>query len=349
MTRVASILVRRPPEPEPAPKVDQPPKPGEAPRKPKQEQPPKPPKPREPGEDQGELYTVTEALTPALQTLTVGTRNPKKPQVTWFAPVTTLFDEPPVTPPLAGVVPEVRPTRFYVAMGVSRGGVKAALSPFVGVSLQLRAAGGARCAGAHRRREGHLAGVGPAARGAGPAVRRAQAVHRTRRLRSRHGHDGDRRGDAGSGGRRPGHDVGGRDGARQGPGGCRGRRARRRSLCGRGSQARGRRRAATGHRCGREARSHSHRGPRTESPASDSARRHAARHVPAGDRRLQRVSVRHACASAGSACGWGTAPGARSRPGTWRRSHSTPRRSPRRRSRTRRLRSAPNAATKCAR
>jgi hypothetical protein len=140
MVRVASIAVRRPPDPEPEPKVEKPPKPGEEPKQPTKEgppKPPKPPKPREPGEDQGQLYTVTEELTPALQTVTVGTRNPKTPPATWFAPVTKLLDQPPVTPPLAGVVFVAQPTRFYVAMGVSRRGVKAALSPFVGVSLQL--------------------------------------------------------------------------------------------------------------------------------------------------------------------------------------------------------------------
>ena len=140
MVPVASITVRRPPEPEPEPKVEKLPKPGEEPRKPKKEaapKPPKPPKPREPGEDQGQLYTVTEELTSAMQTLTVGTRNPKSPQVKWFAPVTKLLDEPPMMPPLGSVVLAVQPTRFYVAMGVSRHGMKAALSSFVGVLLQL--------------------------------------------------------------------------------------------------------------------------------------------------------------------------------------------------------------------
>ena len=122
MTPVASITVRKPPEPEPAPKA---------------EKPPKPPKPLEPGEDQGALFTVTEALTPAMQTLTAGTRNPKKPQERWVTPVTTLLEDQLVSPPLVGVVPPVQPTRFYVAMGVSRRGVKAALSSVVGVTLQL--------------------------------------------------------------------------------------------------------------------------------------------------------------------------------------------------------------------
>jgi len=147
MTRIASIAVRRPPEPEPEPKVEKPLKPGEAPKPagdekpPKPPEPPKPPKPREPGEDQGALYTVTETLTPSMQTLTIGVRNPKKPKVKWFETVTTLLDEPPVALPLAGVVPKAQPTRFYVAMGVSRRGVKGVLSPFIGVSLQLQPPG----------------------------------------------------------------------------------------------------------------------------------------------------------------------------------------------------------------
>ena len=48
MTRVASITVRRPPEPEAGGR----PSPAKPPKKPK---PPKPPKPPEPGEDQGAL------------------------------------------------------------------------------------------------------------------------------------------------------------------------------------------------------------------------------------------------------------------------------------------------------
>jgi hypothetical protein len=137
---VASITVRKPPEPEPEPKAEKPPKPGDEPKKPKKEtpsKPPKPPKPPEPGEDQGALSTVTEVLTPAMQTLTAGTRNPKKPQERWVTPVTTLLEDQVVSPPLVGVVPPVQPKRFYVAMGVGHRGAKGARSPFVGVTLQL--------------------------------------------------------------------------------------------------------------------------------------------------------------------------------------------------------------------
>jgi hypothetical protein len=105
MTLVASIPVRRPPEPRDDAKA--------AP----------PPSPAEPGEDQGAAVTVTERLdasmlTPVAPDVKKALRvAPPEPRA-WF--------DTPLAMPLAGPVPPPRAHRYYVVYGVSRHGGRSA-------------------------------------------------------------------------------------------------------------------------------------------------------------------------------------------------------------------------------
>jgi len=114
MTLVATIHVRRPPEPGDEAKDG------------------KPPAPPEPGEDQGAVVTVTETLDASMLT-------PVTPDVKKAAPVAppeprAWFDTPLVMP-LAGPVARPEPHRYYLVFGVSRRGNRGGASPRPAVPL----------------------------------------------------------------------------------------------------------------------------------------------------------------------------------------------------------------------
>jgi hypothetical protein len=116
MTLVGSVPVRKPPEPDAEDAKKQ--KPG-------------PPPPREPGEDQGALVTVTETLTADMLVPVAPDRNTLVPvqaePVSWFGT--------PLALPLAGPVPKPEARRFYMVYGFSRGGDRGAASPRPAVPL----------------------------------------------------------------------------------------------------------------------------------------------------------------------------------------------------------------------
>jgi hypothetical protein len=102
-TRVASLPVRRPPEPEPPPPQG----------RPAASPPGKPPAAKsDAGVDQGAVVVVTETLTPALLT----------PAVLPPAGRTVTTPPPAVTPPLTGPRSGRVPGRAYAVVGYSRGG-----------------------------------------------------------------------------------------------------------------------------------------------------------------------------------------------------------------------------------
>jgi len=115
MTLVATVPVRKPPEPEP----------GDAGKK------PGPPPPPEPGEDQGALVTVTETLNASML---VPLAPDEKPRVLPEAQPVPWFDAPPA-PPLSGPVTQAEARRFYVVYGMSRGGGRGGASPRPAVPL----------------------------------------------------------------------------------------------------------------------------------------------------------------------------------------------------------------------
>jgi hypothetical protein len=114
MTLVATIPVRRPPEP--ADEADA----------------GKPPAPPEPGEDQGAVVTVTEQLDASMLT-------PVTPDVKKAAPVASpepraWFDTLQVMP-LAGPVTRPEAHRYYLVYGISRRGNRGGVSPRPAVPL----------------------------------------------------------------------------------------------------------------------------------------------------------------------------------------------------------------------
>lgn len=112
MTLVATIPVRRPPDPDK--------KPGSA----------RPREAPEPGEEQGAVVTVTETLDEQMLTPAApgGKKRAAPPEPrAWF-------DTPPLGP-LCGPVARAEPSRFYVVYGVNRGGRKGAASPRLAVPL----------------------------------------------------------------------------------------------------------------------------------------------------------------------------------------------------------------------
>jgi hypothetical protein len=126
MTLVATVPVRKPPEPEEPTDKDK------EKGKEKAKKKPAPPVPPEPGENQGALVTVTETLTPSM--LTPLAPDSKKPTAVPAPPV-SWFDTPPLALPLVGPVPQPEPHRYYVVYGFSRGGNRGGASPRPGVPL----------------------------------------------------------------------------------------------------------------------------------------------------------------------------------------------------------------------
>ena len=117
MTLVGSVQVQRPPEPVPEDQT--------------KKKPAAPPPPPEPGEAQGAVVTVTEALTadmlvpvPPDQKVRVP---PQVEAVSWFGT--------PLASPLTGPVAMAEARRYYVAYGVSRGGNRGPASARAGVPL----------------------------------------------------------------------------------------------------------------------------------------------------------------------------------------------------------------------
>jgi hypothetical protein len=127
MTRVASIPVRKPPEP-----VNEKDEKKKAQQQKKAEQQKKAP-PREPeqGVEQGAVVTVTETLTPEMQT-PIGPD--KKPAARVEAAPPSWLDTPRAQP-LTGPVQQAEPRRWYVAFGVSHGGIRGGASPRPGISF----------------------------------------------------------------------------------------------------------------------------------------------------------------------------------------------------------------------
>jgi hypothetical protein len=118
MTLIATIPVRKPPEPEEQPRQGGKQK-GETSRKTKPA-----PKP-EPGEDQGALVTVTETLTPDMQTpLAPDVKPVKRPPA---APESIFGAE--WVPPLVGPPPQQEPRRFYLVYGANHAGNRGPASP----------------------------------------------------------------------------------------------------------------------------------------------------------------------------------------------------------------------------
>lgn len=112
MTLVASVPVKKPPEP------------AKESKKKTQDRPSPPPVP-EPGDAQGTLVTVIELLTPAVrQPIRLETKAVRTPP-----PVTTQWFDRPVSQPLAMRPSEPQPARFYVVYGVSRRGNRGGASP----------------------------------------------------------------------------------------------------------------------------------------------------------------------------------------------------------------------------
>ena len=112
MTLVASVPVRKPPEPESPKQKDK------EKQKEKEQEKNAPPRPPEPGEEPGAVVTVVETLTPEMRTPLAPD---KKPAARIQPEPPSWFDTPRI-PPLVGPLPQPEPQRFYVAYGVSRGG-----------------------------------------------------------------------------------------------------------------------------------------------------------------------------------------------------------------------------------
>ena len=114
MTLVATIPVRRPPEPGDEPKAGT------------------PPAPPEPGEDQGAVVSVTETLDASMLT-------PVTPDVKQAAPVAApeprAWFDPPPDMPLAGPVARPEARRYYLVYGISRRGNRGGASPRPAVPL----------------------------------------------------------------------------------------------------------------------------------------------------------------------------------------------------------------------
>ena len=123
MTLVGSVIVRKPPEPEPEDEKKK--------EKTEKAEEKKPVLPPEPGEDQGAVVALTEALTAEMLVAVAPDKKAPAPveaePVSWFGA--------PRVPPLAGPVPKPEARRYYVAYGVSRGGDRGGASPRRGVSL----------------------------------------------------------------------------------------------------------------------------------------------------------------------------------------------------------------------
>jgi hypothetical protein len=114
MTLVATIPVRRPPEPGDEPKAGT------------------PPAPPEPGEDQGAVVSVTETLDASMLT-------PVTPDVKQATPVAApeprVWFDPPPEMPLTGPVARPEARRYYLVYGISRRGNRGGASPRPAVPL----------------------------------------------------------------------------------------------------------------------------------------------------------------------------------------------------------------------
>jgi hypothetical protein len=125
-TLVATVPVKRPPEPEEQPRQQQPGAKTETGAQGAVQKPPRSRGPEEPGFDQGADVTVTETLTPATL-VPVVTPEEKKPPA---AGRTTEIAAPLGPPPGSTLL-----KRVYVAVGVNHGGRKGAPSPWIAVPL----------------------------------------------------------------------------------------------------------------------------------------------------------------------------------------------------------------------
>ena len=119
-TLVATVAVKRPPEPEEEPRKEPP-----SAQEPAQK-PPRARRPEEPGFDQGADVTVTEPLTPATLVRVV---TPEEKRALAAGPSTAVA--PPLWPtPAGGPL-----ARLYVAVGVNHGGHRGAPSPRIAIPL----------------------------------------------------------------------------------------------------------------------------------------------------------------------------------------------------------------------
>jgi hypothetical protein len=125
-TLVATVPVKRPPEPEKEPPKEQPGAKKQAAAQGPAQKPPQSHRPEEPGFDQGADVTVSELLVPATLARVV---TPEEKQASAAGRATKVVA--PLGPPPGGALL----TRVYVAVGVNRGGHKGAPSPRVAVPL----------------------------------------------------------------------------------------------------------------------------------------------------------------------------------------------------------------------